>query len=718
MHTRQRASMITCRYARPVLILRITSFSTMNSKLTARLVGAASFVFLLGLVVGCSSSSRSTLPPAANDPNVVAVYAGEALTLDEFEERYARTVGTHEAASDDSLAEYEDFLERYVNFRLKVEAATEAGIAASSEIQNEIQSYRANLARPYLLEEEVVEPIVREIYDRRQKLNDVSHILLRVEPAAPPEDTLAVYRRLEAVRDSAVQGVDFGDLALRHSEDPSASAREQGIGYRGRLGYFTAGRMVEPFETYSYETPEGEVSPIFRTRFGYHILYVHDRREAVPDIRLAHIMMRPQPTAEDSAATLQTINEIRERIDAGESFEELAKEYSVDQQSAARGGDIGFISFDAPIHPSFKDPAFALEEPGDVSDVIETTYGYHIIQLKERRELQSFDDSYEELKQLASRLPRLQEAEEDLARDILAQHGASVDTVYVLTSLQDIPGDSLSFRLAEKSLPDETLSHPFATLGDSTYSLNDVSEYLSTTQFQRAADSESTIMAMLDGFLTKAAIDYEAARLEERDEEFARIMDEFRDGLVLFKFMEDSVWTAAETDTSALETYYDARRGDYWWPERTRVISLQSSSDSLLQVLGGRLDSGESLQDLYASFEDDTLNAVRVDTMMISEATESVYDRALELEAGQHTEPLTYRGGHILLVNDGVEEARQKTFIEARTQVVSEFQTVLEDRLIERLRERFNAHTFPDRLVGAFSAMGDPPQDGEMASGE
>lgn len=690
----------------------------MNSNLRTRLIGAASLVFVLGIAVGCGSSSRTTVPAAADNPNVVAVYAGDVLTLDEFETRYTRAVGTREAAIDDSLAEYQDFLERYVNFRLKVEAATEAGIASSAEVQDEIQTYRTNLARPYLLEEEVIEPIMRQIFDRQAELIDVSHLLLRVDPAASPEDTLAAYRRIEAVRDSAIQGVDFGDLALRHSEDPSARAREGGVGYRGRLGYFTAGRMVEPFETFAYETPEGEISPIFRTRFGYHILSVHDRRDAVPDIHLAHIMLRPQPTAEDSAATLNLISELKRRIESGESFEDLAQEYSMDTQSKTRGGDIGFISFDAPIDPSFKDPAFALAEPGDVSDVVQTPYGFHLIQLRERRAHKTFDDAYQELKQLASRLPRMRAAEEELARDILEQHSANVDTSFVLHTFRNVPADSVFSRITRKSFLDETLRHPIASIGDSTFTLEDVSNYLATAQLERTGDTEARLMSILNGFLTNAAIDYEAARLEERDAEFARIMDEFRDGLILFQFMEDSVWTAAEQDTSELQAYYAAHQDEYWWPERTRVISLQSKSDSLLNWAGERLDRGASLAELYASFENDTLSTVRVDTMMISEPTKSVYDRALDLNPGERTEALNYRNGRMLLVHDGVEEARMKTFEEARTQVVSDYQTILEERLIEQLRDRYNVHTFPNRLVGAFETSGDQETSGDMASGE
>ena len=660
-------------------------------------------VLTVFLAAACGSTGKAKLPAAAANPDVVAVYDGEVFTLDEFESRYARTVGTREAAEADSLAEYQDFLERYVNFRLKVRAAEEAGVDESPEVAQEIRTYRANLARPYLLENEVVEPVVRELYERQKQLNDVSHVLIRVDQFAEPADTLEAYRRASALRDSVLQGKDFGEIAFFHSEDPSVRGPETRLGHRGRLGFFSAGRMVEPFETWSYATPVGEVSPVFRTQFGYHFIYVHDRRPAVPDIQLSHIMVRPLPN--DSSAARDTLLMVQQRLEAGEDFAELARQYSIDMQSRPRGGDIGFISFDAPIHESFKDPAFALEEVGDVTDIVETPYGLHIIKLTGRKVPQSFEEAYEELKQTASRLPRIQEAERDLARRVIEERGATVDTSLVLQTFGSIEPDSVYSRLVEKKAPAEVLAAPLFVLGDSTYTVSDLAEYASNERLEHLGDTEFRLMNLLTTFLTTRTIEYEAARLEERDEEFGRIMEEFRDGLVLFQFMEDSVWTAAERDSLALRAHFEAHAHEYRWPERTRIISIEASSDSLATLLAQRLDAGESPAAIEASYASDTLNVVRVDTMLIAEKTNSIYDRALELAQGRHTSPLKYRNSYVVLLNDGTEAPRQKTFEEARTQVVSEYQSILEERLIARLRDRFNAHTFPERLVNAYDEV-------------
>ena len=664
---------------------------------TARAV----LMLIVMLAAACGSSERTMLPAEADHPNVVAAFGEEVLTLEEFERQYARSTGSAGTAAGDSLAEYRDFLERYVNFRLKVAAATEAGIPDQPSVREELGSYRARLARPYLLDQEVIDPIVRQIYDRRRQLVDVSHVLFRVPPQVSDADTLEVYRRLQAVRDSIVRGADFGVLAARHSEDPSASGEPGAPGYRGRLGYFTGGSLVEPFETFAYTTPVGEVSPIFRTQFGYHFLNVHDRRPAVPQIRVSHIMVRPEPTTRDSARVRTLLEGLKSEIDEGGDFAELAREHSQDQQSAGQGGDIGFVAYAAQLPEAFREAAFAIEDVGDAAGPVETPFGFHLIRLTERAEPPTFEESYEELKALASRLPRTGAAEEELAREILAQPGVHVDTARVVDAFAGMSPDSAWSVLTAGSLPESVLADTFFVIGDTSFAIRHLADLDGRGLAASSVDTESFIRQVVGAFVTQKAIDLEALRLEDRDPDFRRLMQEFRDGLVLFEFMEDSVWARAEQDSAALRAYYDERSESYRWPERTRVISLQSASDSLLDDVVNRLDAGLGMAELSVSLTEDSTAGLRIDTTLIADSTYAVYDRALELREGERTAVLPHQGTYIVLMNDGKEPPRTKTFEEARSAVVSAYQEVVEERLIERLRRRYAARTFPERLVHA-----------------
>ena len=662
---------------------------------------AVALFIILSYVAGCGMLSRTAPIPGADNPEVLASFNDELLTFDEFEANYAPHASDPSASASDSLASYRDFLERYVDFRLKVRAAHDAGLHNRADILDEIAAYRVRLARPFLMEKEVIDPIVRTLYERRQEMSDVSHMLVAVPEDAPAEDTLAAYLKMQALRDSVLQGMDFGEMAVRHSEDPSAKGAPGNRGARGRLGFFRGGDLVEPFESFAYDVPVGGLSPVFRTRFGYHLLTVHARKPSPADIRVAHLMIRPAGPPGDSTNALARVEALKKQLDEGADFVELVRTHSEDIASAGRGGDIGVINYTGPIPESFKDVAFALAEPGDISDPVETTFGAHLIQLLERMPTPSYEESYEDLKTLAGQLPRMERAEEALARDIIRTRQGRVDTALALNAFAGISPDSI-LTLPNAGLDAAAMADTFFVLDDSTWTLGDLANEAGSLGRRGGVDTESTVRALVSSFVKEAALNTEAARLEERDEEFAKIMQEFRDGLMLFALMEDSVWTAADQDSMALRAHYDAQQEAYQWPDRIRAISLQSTSDSLMQDAAARFDDGASIADIYALYAGDSLLVVHADTTLIADSSGSVYDYILDLSEGERTDVLPLRNRRILLVHGGVEAARGKTFAEARTEIVSEHQQVLEKRLLARLRKQYRVHTFPDRLTQAF----------------
>lgn len=663
----------------------------------------------MATIIGCSGTRQATLPPGADQPNVVAVIDDELFTLADFEERYLRTAGGRDSARDDSLGAYVDFLDRYVNFRLKVMAARAAGLDRDPEILQEIETYRKNLARPYLIDREVIDPLVRQMYDRQSEMIDASHILIRLDEEATPADTLAAYERLSVIRDSIVAGADFAEMAARHSEDPSA--RRAGAGSHGRLGYFTAGRMIAEFEDMAYATPEGEVSPIFRTVFGYHILKVEDRMESQPERLVAHIMIVPEPDSLGGLeASMDTIRHIQSELAAGVPFEELARRHSDDRRSAAQGGSLPPITYQAPLPRTFLDAAYAINEEGDVSDVVETSYGYHLIKLLEIGSRPTYDESYEELKREVARLPRAKLAEEQFARGLWANYGGTVDTAAVVNAVTSTNLDSLLTQAASNSLPASMQSLQIAQLGDSTYTLGGFLSFAQDRGIRQDLLTESGIKQALAAYAADEAIAFETAALESRNAEFGRVMTEFREGLILFSLMEDSVWTAASEDTLALQAHWETRKDSYRFPERTRVVAFYSPSDSLLKDLAMKIEdgvAGAALQSLISA--DSTLN-VRIDTVRIAEATNSVFDQALSLEVGSHVGPVRHSRDWVLLLKDGIEAPRVKTFEEARANVVSEYQELLEEALISRLREKYDVYVFPERLQTAFGRQQAEPQ--------
>ncbi|MFQ5569028.1 MAG: peptidylprolyl isomerase [Rhodothermales bacterium] len=666
----------------------------------------ASLLLFVGILSTAGCGALRNTPATSEDPNVVALFADDTLTLADFEMQYARAVGGLDLAQDDSLEEYQDFLERYVNFRLKVLQGEAAGYDKHSSIEQEINSYRGSFAKPFLMDKEVLNPIISDLYEKGKEMVEVSHILLRVPEEASPSDTLAIFNQMTAIRDSALQGIDFGDLAMRHSHDPSAQRNVGKLGYRGWLGYTMAGRMVKPFEDWVYWTPIGKISPVVRTQYGYHIIYVHDRKEAVSDVRVWHIMVTPDgSTPADSSAALDRILGYKQRIEAGERFQDIARVHSDEKRSAQNGGDLNWLRYDNyQVPASFREAAFAIEELNTISDVVETQFGLHLLMITERKKPGTYEEKYEELKSLATRLPRTRNAEKKLAAEIRATYHTRIDTTGLMSLFESVGVDSLLRVVRNGQFDDSLRTVPVVSLGDSTYAFGQVATFARENQVMRMLDKEEQLVTLANDFLDNAAISYEAAALENRDEEFRMVMDEFRNGLVLFKLMEDSVWTAAAQDSAGLAAYYETHRERYQFPERMRIISLSSRSDSLLESVITRLDEGVALGTLLSDLEQDSTASLAVDTMLIAGATNSVYDQALGLADKEHTPLVPNRVGHIVLFKDGTEAPRSKTFEEARTEVANDYQQLLEERLTERLRKEYKARLFPNHLIRAFQA--------------
>ncbi len=653
---------------------------------------------LLIFAAGCTGSRVSTESRFAEDPSVVAVIDGSPIYLAEFERRYAKSVGGEDRAEADSLAAYQDFLERYVDFRLKVKAGIDAGLPSDPSLQQEIDQYRRSYARPYLLEQEVIGPIIREIHQRQQEMVKARHILFMVPDGASPADTLEIYNRLAAVVDSIEAGADFGDMAVAHSEDPSAQRPEGLPGARGELGYFTAGQMVEPFESYAFETEVGQMSPIFRTQFGYHVLQVQDRIPTPNPIRVAHIMIEAsqvQGTKEDARILADSLVQ---QLRQGEDFARLVAEYSHDINSAQRDGELGVLEYGTPVIPAFKDAAFELVNEGDVSDPVETEYGYHIIKLLERQDLPTYEELYDQLRQRVARTPRAQAAEEALVQEIRAEAGVQVDTTALLTAAGDVELSELVRLIRADSLAADAMSTEVADIGGRTITFAEVADEVQSGRAGSVSELEDLLLAGVNRVLNDRALDIGSEELEAHDREFAELMQEFHEGLILFRFMEDSVWTAAARDTLALKAIYDANPGSYRYPDRTRIISVSTPRDSTIKAFIADFDSLGLAEAIELS------EGVRFDTTYVAGPTDSYFDSALDIAQGSRTDASRQSGRHTVLINDGSEPARTKTFEEARPEILTVYQERLERDILADLRRRYRVSTYPDRLNAAFSS--------------
>jgi peptidyl-prolyl cis-trans isomerase SurA len=272
------------------------------------------------------------------------------------------------------LEEFEELRGDKIKFQVRVE-----------EINNILKQNKKDT--------DINKSLVKKIYDRSLKEIKASHILLLVDENASPADTLVAYNKAKKIRERALNGENFGQLAVEFSQDPSVKEN------KGNLGYFSTFRMVYAFESAAYNTPKGGISFPVRSRFGYHLIKVEDIRNNRGELIVAHIMiLNPKvETPLEEAATKSKIDDIYQKLMYGEKFEELAKQFSEDKSSSSSGGILTRFGSGQLSTEEFENAAFSLTPENPISVPIHSRFGWHIIKLIEKYPPKSIEQIKQEL---------------------------------------------------------------------------------------------------------------------------------------------------------------------------------------------------------------------------------------------------------------------------------------------------------------------------------
>ena len=352
-------------------------------------------LFRFFAVIATAFVCFNTLAQTTSNKTVLTV-DGEQVSIADFEHIYKKN-NNESAITKEGLDEYMDL---FVKFKLKVKEAESLGMDTASDFTRELAGYRKQLARPYLVDTELLDELVLEAYNRQQEEVKARHILITVSSNAVPADTIRAWNRVNKLRDRVLAGDDFEKTARSKggSDDPSV------VQNGGDLGWFTAFQMVFPFEEAAYNTEVGEISEIVRTRFGYHFLEVTDRRDARGEIHTAHIMARVSDTSNKTLLERggTQIKAVSQFLKNGESFESLALKYSDDESSKSKGGVLPWFGAGKMVE-EYENVAFSLENDGDVSEPFLTNYGWHILKRLGYKKPPSFEEVEKSLKKKVSR---------------------------------------------------------------------------------------------------------------------------------------------------------------------------------------------------------------------------------------------------------------------------------------------------------------------------
>jgi len=571
-----------------MVMQRIQTLAELRTLLAEHRRAAGIALVCCGLVLGCSPKQGEL---------VVAKVGNNEVTLKEYETLYVKSSGTREQAAASTQEEREKFLDLLTKFKLKLTDAYEQGLDKHPEIRNEIAQYKGSLVASFLTEREVNAPGVRNMYESRKTEVRAKHILLSLEPNASAEDSARVYRQAYELIEKLRAGASFESLAVAHSNDPSVSQN------KGDLYYFTAGQMVPEFEDAAFALQPGEMTqkPV-RTAYGLHIIKLVDKKPSLGEIKCSHIMIRfdkQDPSPEDTLAAYEKIKAIQDSLKAGVDFAELAIRNSQDPGSAPRGGDLGWFSRRRWIQ-TFDEVAFTLK-PGQVSGIVRTIYGYHLIKCYDARPLKSFEEAKKEMQQ-AFQQTRFQAAYAKFMERIKKQVQYSRnDSILNLLAVAFDSTKTTRDSAWSDAAPAELRRQPLFRFGQRTVSVDSMLALAQTRPDLGSMPLTSNAIRMMADKIGEQLIFQVRGETIEKDyPEFAALMKEYVDGILLYQIEQDRVWGRVVVNDSLLKAFFDANRDKFMWPDRVDFTSITATNDSTVQFIYKKALAGKSLEQVFA----------------------------------------------------------------------------------------------------------------------
>lgn len=608
---------------------------------------------------------------------------------DEFSRVYKKNL---DLVKDESQKDLNQYLELYIGYKLKINKANKLGLQYNSKYINELKSYRTQLSKNYTSDVKVTKALIEEGYNRYQKEIRASHILITVDENASPADTLKAYHKAMDIRKKAMAGEKFEDLAVNFSQDPSAKEN------KGDLGYFSAFRMVYAFETAAYKTKVGDISMPVRTRFGYHIIKVVDSRANRGEISVAHIMIL-KPTSSNQAdidKAKSTIQDIYTKLKQGENFENLANQFSQDKNSASKGGVLPRFGSGQLSSEEFENVAFGLSVPNTFSEPFESQFGWHIVKLVEKFPIKKLSEMERELDTKIRKDDRSRLITNSLTSKLRKKYTVARDEK-MYAKIKAAVTDK--YYTGEWALPAnmKDFNDPLLTI-DGKYNIKALTFLKELEGLQKAESKLKPIGKLVDlyykDFEDTQLNNYYNDNLEAEFPEFSNIMDEYRDGLLLFDLMEREIWNKAKLDTIGLANYFKENQAKYQWKKRATVLTASSTKMEVAKEARKLLK-----KDKTVDFIKEALNTNNVVNVMIKQET---------IEEGAENAPknLTFKTGVSDVYKEGefyfVTEVKEvlpagpKTIEDTRGKAINDYQQYLEDNWVAELKKEFKVEVNKD----------------------
>ncbi len=610
-------------------------------------------------------------------------YGDQTVNSDEFMRVFNKNKRDDAAPTQEEIEEY---LDLYVKFKLKVAEAYSRKMDTIPSFIRELAGYRNQLAQPYLTDKSVTDRLVKEAYDRSIIEVNASHIMAACAPDASPTDTLIAYNKLMGYRTRVLEnGEDFEDLATSFSDDQSARVNN------GNLGYFTAFQMIYPFENAAFNMKIGDVSMPIRTEFGYHIIYLKDKRNSLGDVKVAHLMIKFYNEGEVDS-TKRRIDAVYQKLVEGEQWDVLVEEFSEDFNTNSRGGELNWFNRTTNnVPPEFKDIAFSLANDGDYSTPFRTKFGWHIIKRMSVKPVPTFEESKDRLRRKVERDSRSELNKEVVVKRVKKENGYT--EVHGVDSVINKISEGLLKNNFER--PKETGVVLFR-IGDKDYTDADFYDYLESKQGMINQDLKAVVQGFYTQYTNVSNLAYEESILELKYQDFKHIMKEYKDGILLFELTDQEVWSKAVNDSAGLAQFYIDNQANYLWAERADAVIFSCKDEKTAKKAMKLAKKGMPSYEIVKKCNEKDALAVSTETKKYERGSNKLL---ADIDWAKGIYSLSGENDRVKFVQiNEILAPSLKPMEENLGQATSDYQNHLEALWLEELRTKFPVKIYQDNV--------------------
>jgi len=625
------------------------------------------FSFLWSLLV----SAHMTVFSQISNDDVLFSVGDEPVLAQEFIRVYNKNL---EIVQDESQKDIDAYLNLFVNYKLKLQEAKSLGLDKKPSYLKELKGYQKQLSKKYLTESNVTEALIKEAYDRMSYEIKAQHILVRIEEYE--KDTTAYYKKI----------LNFKERFFKQGfESVKTSVHNGNTVFVEDLGYFSSFKMVYDFESAAYNTGVGEISDPFRTQYGYHVVKVLDKRKSQGEVTVGHIMISLNEN--DSLAKAEVrINELYKMLQQGQKFESLAQQFSEDKSSAKMGGKLKSFKTGQLASAEFEKVAFSLQNNGDISIPFKTSYGWHIVKLYNKTPLASYEQLKSDLEQQVKRDSRSKLISSAMSKKLRQNYKVPEAAVVLPNFLEFF--DEEFFKNTWTLSESFEGSKQFIVIGNKQLVYSDFYNYLNNSKRGLKVRQSVTdfVTTQYENFVNSEVLKYHEENLEFVNVDFANILNEYREGLLLFDLMEDKVWNAVKSDTAALHAFYESNKKDYLNPEKVKAILVTSPKKEFIKKAKKLLIENKTVEEIKQQINISDQN-ILVTTGMLSKNTNIIPEDFL-MKIGLSDIYKWNKAYHIVMVTEVLPESI-KTFEDAKGLVISDYQIIYEKNWMEVLSKKY-----------------------------